>query len=460
MMFTQKNLMTVCCAAVLAFGLAACGSSSDDVKVMDTGKDTPPKPEVIVDQPPTDDEIAAKTKAAVTKATAIGVEAAQMDTEDAAEDAGLGGSDAPETDAAGAYSLSIERDRDGTTVEISLAMADDDDPKFMPGDDLDGGRTMLVRTMTANEDGEVVQEVVIVKTDIDAPTATAFDVVHELNSDEDGGTLTGDDLDDAVAINFGSGPLASTDDDQAVFLANMMSSDFAPPGQGSSSITHRFLAAADDNPDMDGDQSREAAMVAGYYDGAMGTYTCSGDATCTVDVNGKGELTAASDGWIFTPADGGKVKVYVADSDFLSYGFWLKNTTKDGATTYNEVETFAEATGFDDTDTTAEGLGAVTGTAMYKGGSVGVYVKNVLDVQANIVSATSGHFSADVDLTANFGGGDVKDNDQFTIGGMITGFVLQHGEANDWEVTLGLADFSGRTNNDPGKSGPGSDFDE
>ena len=34
-MFTHKNLMTVCCAAVLAFGLAACGSSSDDDKVMD-----------------------------------------------------------------------------------------------------------------------------------------------------------------------------------------------------------------------------------------------------------------------------------------------------------------------------------------------------------------------------------------------------------------------------------------
>ena len=72
--------------------------------------------------------------------------------------------------------------------------------------------------------------------------------------------------------------LASTDDDQAVFLANMMSSDFAPPGQGSSSLTHTFLAAAPDDPDMDGDQSREPAMVAGYYDGAMGTYTCSGDA--------------------------------------------------------------------------------------------------------------------------------------------------------------------------------------
>ena len=30
MMSTHKNLITVCCAAVLAFGLAACGSSSDD----------------------------------------------------------------------------------------------------------------------------------------------------------------------------------------------------------------------------------------------------------------------------------------------------------------------------------------------------------------------------------------------------------------------------------------------
>ena len=38
----------------------------------------------------------------------------------------------------------------------------------------------------------------------------------------------------------------------------------------------------------------------------------------------------------------------------------------------------------------------VEGSATYEGGSVGVYVKNVLDDQANIVSATSGHFSADV----------------------------------------------------------------
>ena len=32
-MSTQKNLMTVCCAAVLAFGLAACGGGGDDAPV-------------------------------------------------------------------------------------------------------------------------------------------------------------------------------------------------------------------------------------------------------------------------------------------------------------------------------------------------------------------------------------------------------------------------------------------
>ena len=65
------------------------------------------------------------------------------------------------------------------------------------------------------------------------------------------------------------------------------------------------------------------------------------------------------------------------------------------------------------------------GTATYNGGAVGVYVKNVLDDQANVVSATSGHFSADVELNASFGGGTVAANDQFTIDGtMATGFAL------------------------------------
>ena len=62
-----------------------------------------------------------------------------------------------------------------TSVTVTENGATDDDPKFMPGEGLRRwGRTMHVRTMEANEEGNVVKEVVIVKTDIDAPTATPF----------------------------------------------------------------------------------------------------------------------------------------------------------------------------------------------------------------------------------------------------------------------------------------------
>ena len=43
--------------------------------------------------------------------------------------------------------------------------------------DFGDGRTMHTRTMDVNEDGEVITEVVIVSTDIEAPTATAFAMV-------------------------------------------------------------------------------------------------------------------------------------------------------------------------------------------------------------------------------------------------------------------------------------------
>ena len=211
-----------------------------------------------------------------------------------------------------------------------------------------------------------------------------------------------------------------------------------------------FLQDDDNTADKD-----EADEVAGTYNGAMGTYRCDGDTACTVNIDAKGAITEISAGWVFTPDP--RVTSDVADANYLSYGFWLMKTTdEDGVLTYNEVETFAAVEGNEPTATT--GLGAVTGSATYEGGSVGVYVKNVLYEQANITSATSGHFVADVELNANFGGGGVAANDQFSIGGKITNFVLQHGEENDWAVGLGLADFSGGRKGDgaPGKSAPGN----
>ena len=395
----------------------------------------------------------ADTAAAATKRTAIGVEAGQET--DAAD--GLGGSDAPITEdgAVGEYTLSIKHGETSITVEGATDAAD---VKFMQAMDFRDGRTMHTRTMDADADGNVMTEVAIVSTDIKAPRAVAFakweddagEAPHTITVRQDGQDVDTDNPADSHLVEAGAGN---------VNLPLIMSATFAGPpvGSSSSSATHNFLPADDDADDETlGNQPREAAMVDGTYRGADGTYTCSGtgdDANCSVTVNDKGVVAGITGRWIFTPDMGATSDQ--ADYQYLSYGFWLMKTTDaDGATTYNEVETFAEATGFD--ETTADGIDDVEGTAMYKGGSVGVYVKDVLDDQATIVSSTSGHFSADVELTATFGG-NVLPNDQFTIGGEITGFVLQHGEANDWAVGLGLADFSGgrADGGAPGESLPG-----
>ena len=49
-----------------------------------------------------------------------------------------------------------------------------------------------------------------------------------------------------------------------------------------------------------------------------------------------------SEGWIFTPDTGATSDV--ADYDYLHYGFWLmKDDRRRRRDTYNEVETFADA---------------------------------------------------------------------------------------------------------------------
>ena len=373
-------------------------------------------------------EMIAATAAAATKVEAIGDEAKHSD------DDGLGGGDA-DTD----HMIAIERPRSGTEVTITVVGAVDDDPKFvdqMAG--LDRGRTMLVRAMEADEDGNVVEEVVIVSTDIEAPTATAFAVDYMLDANPNDATTA---VNQSLEINDGN-------------LAMIATTGITATGAG----TFTLLAAVEDIANTDEDETVVAFETDATFDGAEGALRCGGSTDCTVMLDADGEITAITGGWIFTPdAD---VTVDVADGDgYLSYGFWLERTkdANGAVTSYGEVETFAMATGIIGEGTGDSDLAGVQGTATYNGGAVGVYVKNVLDDQANITSATSGHFTADVELNASFGGGGVAANDQFTIGGTITKFALAGGEDNDWGVGLGLADLSGRTNgNEPGKSAPGN----
>ena len=185
----SNKLVAACMVTAISMVMYGCGgggsSSSDDMTGggmecpagqmrNDAGDCVAPPP-----PGPTEEEIAAATKAAGTKSDAIAAEAVQP------VDAGLGGTDVD------TYSMTISRDRDGTTVEIAdTTLVDEDDPKFAQAMDLGGGTTMHTR-MLANSDGDVEEEVVIVTTDIDPPLATLFAMV-------DGQAPTVRDLDDTM----------------------------------------------------------------------------------------------------------------------------------------------------------------------------------------------------------------------------------------------------------------------
>ena len=417
-MFTHKNLMTVCCAAVLAFGLAACGSSSDDVKVMDTVVDKKPlTPVVPEEQPPTDDDIAAKTKEAATKETAIAMEAGQTTI------GGLGGRNA-EGVALDTYSMTIARDGDGTTVTITVDGAMDDSEFIMQDVDLEQfekngfSSTMHVLKMDADEDGNVVEEVVIVSTDIDVPTdipfakANAADTKGRYFLDANPET-TGEEDNQSLSFNADA-------DEGHVGLAMLTDSRVAVPAPDGR------VTLMGDNVDTEDVKENE---YSGTFDGAEGTFTCTDATACVVTVV-DGEITTMVDVH-FTP-DEEDVMVKEDDADYLNYGFWLKRTTdEDGVLTYNEVETFAGS--LIPATTSVE---AVEGTAEYDGGATGVYVKNVYNPDRTIASATSGFFTANVYLKAFFGGPDVTTRQENSVTGTIDQFVLQHGEENMWSVDL------------------------
>jgi hypothetical protein len=402
------------------------------------------------------DAVVAETKAAGTKEMAIGVEAVSDGT------GGLGGRDsdnAPVT----TYSLEIAHKDGAQSVTIKdTAMAKDDDPKFedqMAGlPDSNGfGGSMHMREMPENDDGETVTEIVIVRTDIDAPKAKPFsgkngvyDLDVSTNTQNDSPAVTNE------ALNvFALYENESDTDEKAKIVAKVMGTDFETSTAG----TLTFQAAVpDDASSTDVDESVPADEVMGTYDGADGTYKCTGGTDCMVTVNDKGVVTDITSGWIFTPDSGEMVDV--PDTNYLRYGFWLQKTDDADGTTYNAVETFADAVGHEVYPTDNTGIEKAVGSASYKGGAAGVYVHEVNPFGASDPeSATSGHFTADVTLNATFGGGNVADNMQFTIGGHISDFQLSGDEENSWRVKLELADFSGRPDgNDPGKSEPGDTY--
>lgn len=412
----HNHLMKACLAAVIAIGLAACSSSSDNGDT--PGMSMPdPEPEPTPEMACTDaggrwnadmtctsaEELAAEGKAAankvaLTKKAAITAEAGgstvrPFDGTDAAA-----GTDPSMTDN---YRVTVKHT--GSAVEVTVAdgaLPAENDPMFAQAATFGNGR-MLVRNIGRE------REIIVLHTDIDAPENILFGNAsgYALTVDVDTSTTATD----SYVVDV-------TDDASKLGGSRIVSSD---PGS-------KTLAQWE----AEGDNSANA--FAGTLDGVAGTFRCQTAGGCTISTADDDDNTVsiASGNVIwFTPNPGATVPV--PDSDYLSYGFWLDTTTKDEAiASYDTVQTFA----WSSLDATDETLDDVSGTATYSGGAAGVYIHEAKNEDGTLDVATSGRFTADVSLKAYFDASTLRNAN--TIEGTISNFDLDGGPANSWNVDV------------------------
>ncbi len=173
---------------------------------------------------------------------------------------------------------------------------------------------------------------------------------------------------------------------------------------------------------------------AGRFNGVPGMFECTG--TCTATTGTDGRLSALGGDWTFTPtAVPGNSDPYTIrgsaqfDTDYLSFGYWLKTTTTAGGDTTYGVGTFAAGSMPFAGDQAQAAANALAGEADYSGTAVGMFA----------TMTRAGTFTAQTTLTATFTAGDGGD----TVSGMVENFMLtnRNGRSvkNDWTLTLNSA---------------------
>ena len=358
----------------------------------------------------------AANKVALSKETAINTEGDPTTTLTRPFDLAAAPVDPDAPTATENYVVSVKHTGSAVEVEVTDgALARKNDPKFM----YDGEEN--VRTI-----GDET-EVVVVDSTINAPKATPFSMVYVE------GTGTGEFT------------YADTDTDVTGNESLVVTTAIASKIKGFSVSTEGGGTVELNVDDASTTDTNEAQTQRGSLDGAPGVYSCGGTTDCEITIDAEGKVSAVAAGQLlFTPDEGATVDV--PDSDYLVYGFWVKKTVEDGVTTYNAVQTFHSAPGHIPANVTD-----VEGTATYEGEAVGVYAHKTFNAQGTEVDVVSaGTFTADVELTAKFGGGNVAANDEDSISGSVSNFDLS-GDADgiSWKVNLnrGVATGGGPANN-------------
>lgn len=190
---------------------------------------------------------------------------------------------------------------------------------------------------------------------------------------------------------------------------NQISTGFNPMLVASSAFATGSGGASHPIPD-----GQSLVTLRGTYDGAPGSYTCSGD--CSSAVGGGGIILTGS--WHFTPDAGAMAST--PDANYLAFGWWLRQTDAGYS-----VEAFTDEVG---TLPTSTSIGGLQGSATYNGAAAGKYALS--SPLGGIADA--GHFTASAMLKADWGNETLGG----TITGMINGFMGADGTARDWTVEL------------------------
>ena len=339
----------------------------------------------------------AASDVALTKKAAIGREASADTTLARPFDLATDPSDADAPTDAENYVLTVKHT--GSAVEVTVAdgaLPADNDPMYAQTATFGDGQ-MLVRNIGTD------RKIIVVHSDIEAPDQEAFSSRYSLTVDRDTDTTANDTY---AVLETDNGKIAS--------------SRFP---SGATTTTTYVQYDADT-------ASGRASQFGGTFDGAPGTFRCIASGGCTVGTDAMGDFNELNaNEWEFTPDAGATVDV--ADSDYLTYGFWLDTTTKDGdIASYDIVQTFARSSLPDATGT----LDDVEGTATYEGGAAGVYVHEAKNEDGSLNLATSGRFTADVSLKAYFDASTLRQAN--SIEGTISNFDLDGGPANSWNVNV------------------------
>ena len=249
---------------------------------------------------------------------------------------------------------------------------------------------------TLSNAGSTHDDDLVVYTDMGAPSSEPIRDVHSGFSPIEATDITEQRFVDAdlnkLRIDVGT-------------TASSLISSSSFPGGGN-------LKTFDDNFDgKDADTEHDRVRISGRYDGASGTFECSG--TCTITHRG-GDVYEASSGWTFITS--ASARVSVDDDSYMYFGWWKRDQKTPRSLTF---ATFSG--GAHEVDDIPNDL---TGTATYTGQAAGQYA---IYQPAGGESGT-GSFTASAELTANFGAADAE--------GTLSGRVTDFSNDPDWSLTL------------------------